>query len=39
MTEQGSGEYPIEEALPAQKALRDKAGLPTELFPVGALLA
>jgi hypothetical protein len=38
MTEQGSGEYPIEEALPAQKALRDKAGLPTELFPVGAFV-
>lgn len=38
MTEQGSREYPIEEALRAQKALRDKAGLPTELFPVGAFV-
>jgi hypothetical protein len=38
MTEQGSKQYPIEEALRAQKALRDKAGLPPEQFPVDAFV-
>jgi hypothetical protein len=38
MAEQGSRRYPIEEALRAKKALRDKAGLPPELFPVGAFV-
>lgn len=30
--------YPIEEALRAQKALRDLAGLPAEMFPVQAFV-
>ena len=38
MTEQGKKQYPIEEALRAQKALRDKAGLPPEQFPLDAFV-
>ena len=38
MTDQGSKQYPLEEALRAQKALRDKAGLPPEQFPVPAFV-
>jgi hypothetical protein len=38
MAEQGSKEYPVEEALRAQKALRDKAGLPPEQFSIGAFV-
>jgi hypothetical protein len=30
--------YPLEEALQAQKALRDLAGLPTETFPIEAFV-
>ncbi len=30
--------YPLEDALKAQKALRDLAGLPAEMFPVEAFV-
>jgi hypothetical protein len=39
MTGSGSERsYPLEEALRAQKALRDLVGLPPETFPVGAFV-
>ncbi len=39
MSEQTKGKaYPIEEALRAQKALREMAGLEAELFPVEAFV-
>jgi hypothetical protein len=38
MTNPGTQSYPLEEALRAQKALRDLAGLPAESFPLEAFV-
>jgi hypothetical protein len=38
MEHRNSGSYPIEEALRAQKALRDLAGLAPEAFPLEAFV-